>query len=77
MFSIENISVKGFDVICPGLGWGLASCMSVGLRAVAGRLEMPGLGGGSFLGVSELPAQSGTPFWVGIGVLRCFARAQW
>lgn len=35
-------------VICPGLGWGLASCMSVGLRAVAGRLEMPGLGGGSF-----------------------------
>lgn len=62
-------------VICLGLGWGLA--LSVGLRAVAGRLEMPGLGGGSVLGVSELPAQSGTPFWVGIGVLRCFAHAQW
>lgn len=64
-------------VICPGLGWGLASYISAGLRPVAGKLEMPELGGGSVLGVSELPAQSGTPLWVGIGVLRCFACAQW
>lgn len=65
----------GFDGYLSRLRLGFG--ISAGLREIAGRLDMPELGGGSVFGVSELPAQSGTPLWVGIGVLRCFACAQW